>query len=631
MKNNLILLALTILLLSMNAYCQQNLNINTQGKKLEKKCKACWRQLYNMPREVKIGIRCDESENMFLVFSHKEWFHRLIKNRNDGFAIDILTSDLYDCSKKSIEFPSDIRGERQKPIYKKQLRKNIISTKYGEVTIKLGKIPQKFTGQNVELNLILLNKKYPCKYFNFASLKTYRWDLLDMGFYFDTLTHAHSNDSSHAAKERFLFYEKVFRFEIPFEQNQSEFSSTDINPLTDSLNRTDFEIKKITLRIYSSVEGSESRNKILMNERAEKIVSALQSYQKPSIQTEITVSENWVGFLEDILHTPYSYLAELSKEEIKDKLKDKKLETQIEPYLKNHRKAVIILELQKKDILDSLTIIELIDKFSNSIVNKNLENAIKIQKSIFLKVKNHEISPTYLDKLEIPRKIEFGVLLNKSTMFKYALKEYDVFKAYQELLDLQDLMPHDGHLKYNICALKLKIWLNGQSALKPETFRKEISDLKQFGIPKHLITRMLINYEIIMCEYFMIKGQFSKKDQSLKYIYSNFKDLSLTDADILKLAQYFSSYARYDWAYDLLKDKVYGLNIDENLLFYFINLTIFDSKIIENDNYKNLLTKAYDINPTRFCNLFKPTAHDRISFQLLEIEYLRNIYCEKCE
>jgi len=479
--------------------------------------------------------------------------------------------------------------------------------------------------------IIFLKNKNLCYYNSFFDLKAYRWDLLDMGFYFDTLTYKSAFDSSLTEQERYILQNKILKFEIPFEKNKSEYSNTDIKPLYDSLNLTDFNIKKITIRAYSSIEGNEERNNQLQQERAQSIVYALQSYQKPSIVTEIIVSENWVDFLNDVSLTQFSYLVELSKEGIKEKLKDKNLESLLEPYLQKHRKAIIILDLQKKDKYESVPVIELIELFSKSISEKNLEQAIDIQNSIFEKVRNLEIPTNYIDKLELPEKSEFSLLLNKNSIFKYLMNELDVYNTYKELTELLDLIPKDGHIKYNICALKFKVWLLGESAVNPIDFKKEITELKILGIPDNLVKRMLINYEIIMCEYYMTQGDFSNKDKSLKYIYSNYKYVPLSDYDYLSLAQYFASYTKYDWATKLLEKKVKSVDVEEDLLFYYLNLTLIDEKMTKRSDYRTILLNAYNINPSRFCEIFEPIGQGGVTFQLLENEYLRKTYCENCK
>lgn len=117
----------------------------------------------------------------------------------------------------------------------------------------------------------------------------------------------------------------------------------------------------------------------------------------------------------------------------------------------------------------------------------------------------------------------------------------------------------------------------------------------------------------------------------MKYIYSNYKYIPLSDLDYLSLAQYFASYAKYDWATKLLESKVKRVDVDEDLLFYYLNLTIIDQKMTKRSDYRTILLNAYNINPSRFCEIFEPFGQGGVTFQLLENEYLRKTYCESCK
>ena len=615
---------------SIQLLAQQYYDIKNPGNNFHNKCLECLSVIDAKPQEIQFGIQHDDSGNLFFVLTQKEWFDLMIIKSGDGIAIDIVSKDRYRCSEKKINNKSMIRGELQRPFYLKELKQNMLPSKTGELVIKMGSIPEKFQDKDVEFNIIFLKDKNLCYYNSFYDIKTYRWDLLDMGLYFDTLTYKTQIDTSLKEQEKYILQHKMLRFEIPFERNKAEYSNADIKPLYDSLKLTNFNIQKISIRAYSSIEGNEERNLQLQQERAQSIVKALQSFQTPSITTEIIASENWVDFLNDIALTSYSNLANLNKIEIKDKLKDKKLQQDLEPYLQKHRKAVIVLELQKKDKYDNISAMELVNLFSKSISEKNLEQAIEIQNSLFEKVRKHEVPTSFINKLEIPRKNEFSLLLNKNCIFKYLMNEVDVYNAFKELTDLQDLIPNDGHIKYNICALKFKVWLLGKNAVDPMDFKKEISDLKKWGIPQNLIKRMLINYEIIMSEYYMRQGDFANKDKSLKYIYSNYQFISFSEPDYLSLAQYFASYAKYDWSIKLLDKKVRSIDVDEDLLFYYLNLTIIDEKLTRRSDYRTILLNAYNLNKIRYCELFNAFGHGGITFQLLENEYLRKTYCESC-
>jgi hypothetical protein len=134
-----------------------------------------------------------------------------------------------------------------------------------------------------------------------------------------------------------------------------------------------------------------------------------------------------------------------------------------------------------------------------------------------------------------------------------------------------------------------------------------------------------------MSEYYMMQGDFVNKDKSLKYIYSNYKYVPLSDLDHLSLAQYFASYAKYDWATKLLEKKVKSVDIDEDLLFYYLNLTLIDEKMTIRSDYRTIMLNAYNINPLRFCEIFESSIKGGVTFQLLENEYLKKTYCENCK
>jgi len=609
---------------------QENFGIKNPGNDYYKKCESCASLITNKPNEIQFGIQKDEKDNLYFIVTHKEWFDRMFKGGTDGIALDIVSKEHYDCSVDKIKNNNGFRGDLQEPIYTKDLKKNLLPSQNGEAVVFLGKTPQKYLDKEVEYNIVFIKNKYVCYYYNAVNLQSYGWDLVDMGFYMDSLTYKSSYDTTKTAKENYLMQYKSLKFEIPFDKNKSEYSPEDIKPLYDSLNLTDFNIQNITIRAYSSIEGDKDRNIKLQQQRAQSIVAALQKYQEPSIKTEILAAENWVDFLNDIAPSKYSYLTTMPKQDIKLKLENKDFARELEPYFKNHRKAVIILELQKKDKYKELPPEKLVSLFNESIINNNFQEAIELQNSIFEKVKQSEASIDLLNKLEIPAKSEFGLLQNKNIMFKYNMNEIEVFETYKQLLALQDLIPKDGKLKYNICSIKFKVWLIGEQAIDPIEFSKEINALSKYGISSKLVKRMLVNYNIIMSEYYMMQGDFVNKDKSLNYIYSNYKNTSLTDSDYLSIAQYFASYAKYDWAIKLIEKRVINIDVDEDLLFYYLNLTLLDSKLVNKSTYRSIMLNAISINPKRYCDIFKSNHTGGASFQLLENDYLRKTYCENC-
>lgn len=334
---------LSLILYSSLNYGQEYFNIKNPGNDYYSKCQECLSALNQRPSEVEFGIYRDDNDMLYFYITQKEWFNKLFQNKSDGIAIDIVSKNRYDCSNKDFKAKATLRGKLLAPFYLKDLKSNIIQSDRNDLWIRLVNIPEEFRGKELEFNIIFLSKKYLCYYNSFIDIPSARWELMDMGFYMDSLTYPSRKDTSLTSQEKFLLQHKKLSFEIPFEKNKTEYAHEDIKPIYDSLRLTDFNIKSIKINSYSSVEGDTEYNITLQNKRSQSIAIAIQQIVNQKIPIKIMSSENWVEFLNDISGSDYSYLAKLSKENVKKKLENKSLSKALEPYLCKHRKAIVIL------------------------------------------------------------------------------------------------------------------------------------------------------------------------------------------------------------------------------------------------------------------------------------------------
>ena len=623
-------LIISFLILSINTVLSQNtydIVFPKTDAERNQNCQTCFQIFNQKPKEVQFSIK-RENNNLYFQVNDKNWFNSLFKNIGDGLAVDIVLKDRYSCELESIE-NTQIRGFLLKPVYSQRLRSGLKPYKENTYRTYVGKIPEGFLNDELEYNILFLSNKNLCNYYWIYNLESYPWDLLDMGMYLDSLTYDTKQIKS-SAKEGYILKNKTLKFKVPFKKNKSEYSQEDIKPIYDSLRLTDFNIKKINIKAYSSVEGSLERNIELQEQRANSIVNALQTFQKPTIKTNISSSENWVEFLNDIEGTKYEYLNKLPKSQIKAKLVGA-LSNEIEPILKNHRKAVLELELEKKDRYKNMSANELLNKFNSAIGLEQIEDALEIQNSIFEKLKSKEISPEFLKKMDVPKQAKFAKIFNKNSAYKYMLDVRQALIVYNELIDLEKLVPKDGEVKYNIVAVKIKLWRFKAIDIDEEKLKEQINTLKNYGIDSSLISRMMVNYHIIKAENLMRKRDYTGKDKSVAYINGNYKKFPLSDYDYLSLAQFFSYYANTDMAVELLEEKARSIDIDEDLLFYYLNLTLINKKLTQDSNYRAIMLNAFNMNKERFCKLFNSIENSGVTFQLLEDEYLRKTYCESCE
>ncbi len=604
-----------------NAY-----GITYSDEKYGQKCTRCQQVLEQKPPEVLYGIRNINGEIYFSI-TDKEYFFKLFQHSGDGIAVDILSRDQYACGKKNSFANSVIhKGYLLPPVYAKDLKANNQMDEYGNIHVKIGDLPEKLRGKEIELNMLLLQDKFLCVYNPFFDIPGSRWDILEMGMFLDSAKKSKANN-----EEITVTTQRKLKFEIPFKKNVSTYSKEAIQPIYDSLKLNHYTIKGIEIRAYSSIEGTTERNIILQEKRASSIVDALVSIQSEDIPQTTIAKENWVEFYQDVKKTKFPQFARMSHQQIKNELKKPTVAKNLEFILSKHRKAVVFLSLERKTIFNYQTPEKTVNLFNSALSNNDLETAMEIQQAVFDKIKDHKAPANLIDKLELPKRKEFGLLLNNKTIYAYKLDSMRLRSSINELLKLEKLVPQSTEIKYNIVALELRAWANRDQSISAQQLLQKINRLGRYRINKRLINRMLINYHIIYSEYLMRNRQYEEKNRAVALINLKYKSLKMTNADVLNLAQYFVSYNAYDQAIRLLHPYVTQVDVDENLLFYYLNLTIIDKRITAQTYYKTIMMNAININEKRFCRLFNTFGKGGITFQLLDNLYLKRTYCEFCK
>jgi hypothetical protein len=599
-----------------------NYDIKDPGRDINK-CRRILTTLAGFPKEIRLSPRI-ENNQVAIYLDGKEWFDELFKGKNDGIAIDLVQKSQFECATEPAKSPwFSHTGYLLKPIYRDELQKNMFSVPNQFAAVYVGTIPPELVGQPIEANYLLLQDKYLCRTGSIVNVNFHGWKLLETGLYYDTL-----NQSQLAEKHKQLT--KTIHVSIPFEKNRSIYNKKDVQPLIDSLNITDYSISKISINAYTSIEGDYQRNLKLQQERAESMIEALQSFQIEKIESQVFTFENWVDFLNDIQLSPYKNLGSLTKDEVKLELTKNKLDVKLEPILKNHRKAIVEIQLEKRLSIKESDPQQLKNFFQQSLVEKNIEEALYLQQVIFYKIRKRELPDTFLNELSIPEANETGSLLFNRASFDYDIGSTDVFEAIKTFERLKTLLPGNTKLDYNLCTLHLEAWLYTDLLQPLDNLKKQIEGLRSKKIPDLLVRRLLINYHIILSEVHMRNQNFAAKDKALQFIYQTYAPLKLNDVDLLNLAKYFSHYSMFDWSTRLLQSRVKAIQASEDIVFYYLSLTLFNSSNLQSVNYRSIMLNAVNQNRYRFCSQFNSISDGGVSFQLLKESLLKKTYCENC-
>ena len=617
-----------ILCTSALAYSQtinrENYDIRTPGKAPDKPCKDFYTTLRAMPHDARFSAFV-KGDSVIFTHSDADWFWQLIKGKNDGIAIDLVFKEQYACDNVHRFATSwSHKGFLLRPLYRDEIKKNLLPVREGYVAVYAGNVPKTWKKDNLEANYLILQDKNLCYYSNIISLDYHGWALLKNGLYYDTL-------NRQKLQEGYEDLSKTLHFTIPFEKDKWEYKEADIRPLYDSLKITDYAIRAIRINGYTSVEGTSARNQKLQNLRAESIVKALQSFQSEKLGSTILTSENWVEFLDDISGTPYNNLMALSKDEIKEKLRSPDLLNKLEPVLRKHRKAIIELDLEKRISYLKSSARELKKYFNQQLAARNIEEALQLQQIIFYKIDRHELPDNFLDEIEVPQALEYGGLLINNASYLYENGSGNVFEARSTFEKLDALLKNNPKIKYNLCALRLQSWLQSDLSIDPGGLKQEIESLRKMGIPDALVRRLQINYHIIMSEIQLRQKNYGEKDKAMKFIYDAYKPLHLKDDDLVNLAKYFSHNSKFEWAEQVLQPRTKSLDVSEDLLFYYLNLTIYDERNTKSNSYRAIMLNAINGNQNRYCKLFESIKNGGVTFQLLNDPYLKKTYCENCK
>lgn len=273
----------------------------------------------------------------------------------------------------------------------------------------------------------------------------------------------------------------------------------------------------------------------------------------------------------------------------------------------------------------------LITEFNAALQNDEVIKAQEIQNLLLGRVRDKLLDPDSLKDMQIPRQEKYSDFLNSNAAARCLVDQAYLVIAYNELKKLEDLDPDNRKIKYNLAALKFVIWKFDVQPVDPAAFLTQIRKLRSYDIDESLIGRMLTNYYIIQSEKYARARNYGQKDAAVRQVLALMKSVPLRDEDYLSIAQYLTYYSDMAQATALIENRVNRIDVDEDLLFYYLNLTIIDEELTQTSDYRSIMLNAFNRNKSRYCRLFNASNNGGVTFQLLEDDYLRDSYCENCE
>ncbi|MCU0430603.1 MAG: hypothetical protein MUF42_11600 [Cytophagaceae bacterium] len=578
----------------------------------EKKCTKCNERFSNIPDYITWGI-VTEGNKIFFQFSDLTLFEKIFPDGDEALAVDIVHVEQFPCASGNSLHRSPVHdGILFKPLLKGDILKNNKRKDQNQIYTYLGDNPYNNPGE-YELSLLLIKDNTLCKYLINTPKAEHKPNIIETDLFTDTLTKSE------------ILKKKSLTFIIPFEKGKTEFNEEDIKPFYDSLNLNRFNIKDLNIVAYSSVEGTIEKNLELQKLRAQSIVNAIQAFQFDSIKTNIRTMENWAQFNRDIKNTSYAYLTTLEKNVVKEKLQSDSLLIALEPYLRKERKAVITLKVVEKiDLTQNRQ--DFINLLKAAIVKKDYANAPLLQTALFEAITGGELGIYALDAAPIPRTKEFAQMINNEIVFRYHQKfNMDYVKA---LEDASLLDPSNAFIKFNALSLTLKGWADSTIKVSnPDPIIKNIKALFSTKVDKKLVNQLYLNYYILVSDFYRKNNKYKYRDESLAQVKKYYKTIDASQNDVLGISNYFAYHGREDYAIEVLNPSIESGDFTEDMLFYFLSLTLADPDHYSKYHVVENMKKAREMNKARFCTLY---GNGKIRFQLFKDESIKKYYCESC-
>jgi uncharacterized protein YkwD len=595
------------------------------------------------PYDSKICKSCEKFKNIdtlqraltvdgpnIILETQLKFIKRIIKNPNDGIAIDIVSKKQYPCNGENIvdkSLPS--KGLLTKKITQSKLMKlNQCTGKDAKTKFKaiVGQIPAGMS--DYELNLVVFQDKIFCKNirpsyteFNQTATKSRLKILGDTISFYSDFEYKPTPDTT------------FLTFKIPFELGKSNYNSEDIKPLIEALKEPDFIITGLKITAFSSIEGREEKNDQLRLERAQNIVKAFKQMQKGNpIDAEVVSSDSWKIFFQDIKGTEWDSLRKKSPDYVREIILKNKLEAKLETILTRERFA----RVEMKVIYDLGSIQKeqgfVLKKFHQALDSSDIVKALNIQKYIIKKVRRGLYSKYIIPQMQIPLdSARFAGMQMNNLWLDYIVNSKAVDSAfYFEVCRLSKLDAKNEYIIYNKLFCEIKLFdLTDEAYVS--VMQQKVDALRTSKLRKSDVDPLTIELQIKIIESIGNTLKVADEQKMIQETLNRIKgvfDLRTGDwKRALNLAALFMQMGDFEYPITLLEPFVMNTDADERVLFTYLSACTHSEFKPNTKQFEQALQQAFQKNKTRTCNLFK---NGQMSFQLLENPNVKKMVCEQC-
>lgn len=642
------------------------------------KCKHCISEFRNKP-----FITMDYANGFILKIENSEFVKNIIRNKNDGFAVEVVEFNDFRCGNPTYYLKPSIRngqckfnGTLTEPLYRKQLYKGYkerakkeeikflsyilnadsvpffkrfrrykmakFSSKYFE--INLGHPPPSISGLWAS-NLVYIQDNQICHidYFTSRCCGLYS-DFRKLDFF---SLPANGNYSFNLEKD-------TLHYKIPYEKSKYKFTNDDIAPLITLLSGIGHNLDSIRILAYSSIEGKPGKNKKLQIKRANSIADAIKTDQLQNIKINIETRNNWEHFRKAIKsNEKWHFLSKLKTKELLKQV-NKKYSDSLEFILKQERFTKVniyctgdvnetnlkhYISKEFKQYSDSLKKYGSVELIRSRCLSK-LDSLYGFTHKMVMEGK---IDIQFIANLRMPRYFNYSIpLTEKFVMYGYQFYKYFRKKSFwvdnnrklSTSLFEADTTSLSTEFIYNDCRLKIDKIIKKEIVKQKEVqaIIDEMEFLDEFYFSSkeaaHNIDKMTFNLNFVLLNKVFIED--TKKyavdaEFCISQILDFYKKNNLINSSLaFKLAKIAVFYENSCLAQTILVPYL----DNQQILEYSLQLGYHHPSENNEMYYNKLIELSNQMDTDVWCNMF--IGNCKIPFQAFDHERLRNTFCKKC-
>ncbi len=565
-----------------------------------------------------------EGNSIYFYFHDILFFQNVIKNVNDGLALDIILREQLPCNKENQFHISAVHdGEMKRPIYKNDLYRLNEANNPRKIKVKLGEVPNYLSDKVWEPNIIVINDNKLCDYSFPVEAPSAIYPLAELKPYYDI-----SEDSiAHAILpgDNVVALRDSVDVEVTYKRSEKEFYSVSFIPFNQLLEWGPY-INEVRVACYASVEGASWFNQKLLEHRKEAVFKLLNQNDFNMNAVQIETSENWELMNAQIEEEDIDELKEKSHSEIKRYLKNNKtafFDSLLYEQRKTHIRAFIDTSLNIASYADLL-----IASYYDSSLTVNFLPWNKILREDYI-LANQNIEVGLIDSLKGRAELKTNLLGASSIGYTVNSMDSILVQAF-----IEDVDTSSSKQVFNFAHFLTKYWFSRYSmsyetrgvatSISPEELRTMIAALDTNEISPSDLIRLKVNVLLAGIHYYVAHNTWQHVDAYFQAIATLVRQGDFTPKEATELALFCNYFYKFRIAIDILHPFYEKELLSEDGYFVLAKTATLIRNSMEQSIYRGYMGSVKKSNQARYCEWLNR------SFQIQRDEYIKKDFCAVC-